>query len=92
MSSTVKLVLASALVAASATLASAGELPGPYYPGDHMMNYGPINQQSSNTSDARSAFAAVPGSAQQRVRAHNAPAYEVQDPWAKARQDDANEY
>lgn len=128
---TTKLLLASVLVAGSATAALA--LPGPYYPGDHMLDYDPINQSYEwqvnhdySGAGPRAAIPAQPGyyaraqasepyaqSTPRRVRhraavqapvepgyatgpafgpsSYEGPAYGMENPWDKAREDDASE-
>jgi hypothetical protein len=76
-----KIALATVFVAGSATAALA--LPGPYYPGDHMLDYDPVNQAyewnvnhdstpGSALASARSGYAAVTRDAY-RAHAQAAP-------------------
>jgi hypothetical protein len=87
------LILASTFVAASASTAFA--MPGPMYPGDHLVDYDPINQAyewkvnndgGSTMQPGHAAYASA-----KRVRTVVTQPFEQTDPWSQARTDDANE-
>lgn len=87
------LILASAFVAASASAASA--MPGPMYPGDHLVDYDPINQAYEWRLNDDGGSTMQPGYAAYAAAKHGRVVlpqpFDQVDPWTRARIDDANE-
>ncbi|HVY00285.1 MAG TPA: hypothetical protein VHA55_10920 [Pseudorhodoplanes sp.] len=96
MRKTALIALASTVVALTTSAALAQ--PGRYYPGDHLLDYDPVNQAYEwqlNGNSQQTGFGAFASDPRAQRRDHIrdvAPATRVQeDPWTKAREDDALE-
>jgi hypothetical protein len=87
------LLLASAAVALSASGAFA--MPGPMYPGDHLVDYDPVNQAYEWRLNNDGGSTVQPGynayAAAKRQHVVTTRSFDQIDPWQKARIDDESE-